>query len=248
MSSLLELHGLYKSFGQLAVLSGLRLCVNEGDIIGLIGPNGSGKTTLLNLISGSEAVYRGSITVGGKDITSWPAWQRPQAGIGRCFQDSRLWNDLTVGEHLLAVSDTRASTQAGGRMDALASLVGLDVGMHHKYPDALILLDRRRLELILASFSASRVLLLDEISAGLNLEEARTIYDRVNALVFDCKVGAVLMVEHRLGLVEAYATAIGMMKEGQLTLTGRGERGDFQLAIQDMFPGSQGLQKEIPRW
>lgn len=249
MSPLLAVHGLHKSFGQLAVLSGLQLSVNQGDIIGLIGPNGSGKTTLLNLISGSEAVDGGSICVAGNDITSWPAWRRPQAGIGRCFQDSRLWNDLTVGEHLLVVADTRGSAQAGGRMDALAVLVGLDVGMHRQYPDAISLLDRRRLELVMASFSASHLLLLDEISAGLNFDEARTLYDRVNALVLDRKVGAVLMVEHRLGLVEGYSTAIGMMNEGQLAQTGRGEHGDFQLAIQNMFPGSKkNLQKEIPRW
>jgi ABC-type branched-subunit amino acid transport system ATPase component len=62
-------------------------------------------------------------------------------------------------------------------------------------------------------------------------------------------VGAVLMVEHRLGLVEGYSTAIGMMNDGQVVLTGRGDHGDFQLAIQNMFPGSEKiLQKEIPRW
>jgi ABC-type branched-subunit amino acid transport system ATPase component len=249
MSPLLAVHGLHKSFGQLGVLSGLQLGVKQGDIIGLIGPNGSGKTTLLNLISGTEAVDRGNICVAGSDITSWPAWRRPQVGIGRCFQDSRLWTNLTVGEHLLTVAETRGSAQAAGRINALALLVGLDVAIHRQYPDEINLLDRRRLELVMAAFSASHLLLLDEISAGLNFDESCTLYDRVNALVLDRKVGAVLMVEHRLGLVEGYSTAIGMMNDGQVVLTGRGDHGDFQLAIQNMFPGSEKiLQKEIPRW
>ena len=249
MSPLLSVQGLHKSFGQLVVLFGLQLEVKQGDIIGLIGPNGSGKTTLLNLISGTEAVDRGNICVTGNDITSWPAWRRPQVGIGRCFQDSRLWANLTVGEHLLAVADTRGSALASERMNTLVSLVGLDVGIHRKYPDAINLLDRRRLELVIASFSASHLLLLDEISAGLNFEEACTLYSRVNTLVLDQKVGAVLMVEHRLGLVEGYSTAIGMMNEGQLFKTRRGDHSNFQLAIQNMFPNTKNfLQKEIPRW
>ena len=249
MTPVLELCDLHKNFGQLKVLSGLRLCIHQGDIIGLVGPNGSGKTTLLNLISGFQPSDRGSISVAGTNVSSWPTWKRPHAGIGRCFQDSRLWNELSVGEHLLTVANTRADArQAKARMDALTSLVGLDVRMLDHYPDAISLLDRRLLELVLASFSGSQVLLIDEIGAGLNLDEARAIYDLVSILVRNRQVGAVLMIEHRLGLVEEYSTVIGMMKDGQLVQTRRGPPGDFEVAIQDMFHTAKVQPREIPQW
>jgi branched-chain amino acid transport system ATP-binding protein len=244
----LEVCDLHKNFGQLRVLSGLQLAAYQGDIIGLVGPNGSGKTTLLNLVSGFQSIDRGTINVGGTDISSWPTWRRPHAGIGRCFQDSRLWNDLSVDEHLLVVAHTHETRQASGRMAALIGHVGLDARMLGKYPDDISLLDRRLVELILASFSGSHLLLLDEITAGLNLTEARVVYDCVSTLVRQHLVGAVLMIEHRLGLVEEYATTIGMMKDGQLVQTQSVARGDFADAIQDMFDTTQIKKKEIPKW
>src|SRR5262245_18965352 len=148
----LELWGITKAFGGLQVLRSLELRIDAGDIFGLVGSNGSGKTTLVNLIGGQLAPDRGAVIFDCRDITSESVWARANHGIGRIFQESRLWPTLTTSEHIAVAAQKRMAPNA-------LSLVGLSERLLAQRPTEIRLLDRRRIELALA-FAREPTLLL----------------------------------------------------------------------------------------
>ena len=157
-----------RSFGGLRVLTRVSFAVAEGEIVALIGPNGAGKTTLFNLISGLLRPSAGSIRLGEHRISALPAYRIARLGLGRTFQTPRPFLDLTAAENVAAAA--LWSERPGGTPAELLALVEMDE--HATVPARRLTGARRKLlELAMALALRPRVILLDELLAGLTPTE-----------------------------------------------------------------------------
>lgn len=245
MSAVLQVEGVHKAFAGLPVLAEFDLTLRRGDLFALIGPNGSGKSTVIELICGTEQPDAGRIRLAGKDMGGVPPWRRAHLGVGRCHQDSRLWNDLTAAEHLITVAEAMPGRSGRPSAAELAELVQLPYSVLRLTPDCMTLLQRRRLELALAASVASELLLLDELGAGLAAREAHLLYDCAASWIQQGHVGAVIMVEHRLELVFERATAVGLLRKGHLTQASRENRSEFEQVMAGLFRHPRQFAKEF---
>jgi branched-chain amino acid transport system ATP-binding protein len=229
MASLLVAHKLTKNFGGVRAVDGVSLDIGADEIVGIIGPNGAGKTTLLNLLSGVIKPTAGTIEFDGRDITTLAPHRFVAVGISRTFQNLALFqtgsvlDNIRVGFHSRIRSSVLASAvflpavgheERALRQEAeqLASLVGL--------ADALLLPvgtlsygQRKRVELARALASKPRLLLLDELISGMNLQEKHNIADCIFDVrrQFGC---AIAMIEHDLGFVTDISDRIYVLNFG----------------------------------
>lgn len=215
----LEVTGVAKSFGSLAVLTSVSLAVGAGEAVGIVGPNGAGKTTLLDLLTGTGRPDAGRVWLHGKDVTRLPPPLRARMGLGRTFQVPRPLGDLTVFENAL-VGATRAGGMRGrhaygAAYDALI-LTGM-TGQANTRSSALRLLDRKRLELAKAIASRAKLLLLDEIASGLTEHEVAALIDLIAALKAD---HAIIWIEHIPHALRAVADRIMVLHFGRKVLDG----------------------------
>ncbi|MBE3065062.1 MAG: ATP-binding cassette domain-containing protein, partial [Spirochaetes bacterium] len=165
----LVLKGITKDFAGLRALDDVDLQLEQGEILGLIGPNGSGKTTLINVVTGLLPATSGSVVVGGTDITNRPPHRIAHSGLARTFQTIRLFHDLTVIENVqvAAVGMGLSRPAARERAESVLEQMGLSKwGMH--MASALPYGLERRVEVARALAMQPRFLLLDEPTAGLN--------------------------------------------------------------------------------
>ena len=220
MTPVLEMAGVAKTFAGIRVLSDLEIVLEEGALLGLVGANGAGKTTVLNVIGGQVTPDIGRIRLAGRDIGALPAWKRAVLGLGRTFQESRLWPDLTVKVHFLVAlnaSRSEAALKPAGRaIEEMLSLAELSSETLDQRPGQMRLLDRRRVELAMAGLNATNILLIDEIGAGLETQEATTLYRLIERLIRERRSRAAILVEHRLDLLAAFATEIGLIDAGRI--------------------------------
>jgi ABC-type branched-subunit amino acid transport system ATPase component len=227
----LETVGVRKKFAGVVALDDLEIIIEEGEIHGLVGANGAGKTTILNVIGGQVTADSGFVRIAGQDVERLSPWRRAELGLGRTFQESRMWPDLTAAEHLrIAIDASRriAGHASGNRaLDDMCSVVELPKIMLDRMPAQMRLLDRRRVELAMAALNASNLLLIDEIGAGLDIEEARTLYRLVSQLIGRRRVRAAILVEHKLELLAAFATGISLIENGKV-----GQHADCKEAAQ----------------
>jgi branched-chain amino acid transport system ATP-binding protein len=169
--TLLEVRGVSKFFGGFAALTTVDLEVREGERLGLIGPNGSGKTTLINCVSGLLRVDKGTIRFDGRDITTLPAYLRARAGISRSFQIPKPFASMSVLENLcIPLRYAARSRHAGGALEREAAEILALIGLEEKAatsPLELTQIDMRKLELARALAGRPKLLILDEVMAGL---------------------------------------------------------------------------------
>lgn len=195
MDMLLEVENLKKSFGGVQAVDDLSFVVQEGSITGLIGPNGSGKTTCFNLISGLLRPDAGSIRFAGREITSLrPSWIA-RLGIGRSFQIPAPFTRMTVLENVMVGAFSR--TRSLGEASRLALEVLEFTGLKEKRDELaanLTTADRKRLEVARALSTGPRLLLLDEVIAGLNPTEVLGAMELIRAI--RARGITVFMVEH----------------------------------------------------
>jgi branched-chain amino acid transport system ATP-binding protein len=194
--TLLATRGLDRRFGGVHAVRGVDIDVSAGEVVGLFGPNGAGKTTLFNLIAGSFRPDSGQVMLHGKDITGLPAWRRARLGIGRTFQVTRPFRDLTTIENLLAGVPRQGSTRPHDAEMARALLA--KVGLAERADELagrLTLGMLKRLEVARVLALDPTLLLLDEPLAGLTGREASDILD----LIVSLKAGiGIVMVEHNV--------------------------------------------------
>jgi ABC-type branched-subunit amino acid transport system ATPase component len=208
----LRVEGLEKSFGKNRVLQGVSFSLKAGDLLGIIGPNGSGKTTLIDLISGYAKPDGGRIFLEGKDITRLPAHRIALSGIGRTFQIPRPFADLTVEEHLFRLEKEDRNK--------LLKRVGLE-HLRDRKGTQLSLGQRKRLELARALSLKPKVLLLDEVFAGLNPASTQEFIGLIRSLKEE-GIGIVL-VEHVLKALFALADRVLVVAEGRVIYEGSTE-------------------------
>jgi len=213
----LKVENLSKSFGGLQVLSNVNLEVHQGEILGLIGPNGSGKTTLFNLVTGFLKPNTGRVIFEGRDITKAQNHQVCQAGIARTFQLVKPFAHMTALQNVMVgrmYGRKPAQSLKEARTESEEILGSIDLGgKKSNVAHSLTLSDRKRLELAKALATRPKLLLIDEMMAGLNLTETE---DAIKIIKKIRDSGITLMVvEHVMRAVLGISDRIMVLNAGE---------------------------------
>jgi branched-chain amino acid transport system ATP-binding protein len=229
MTALLETRGLAKSFGAVTAAADINVTVNEGEIVGVIGANGAGKTTFINMVTGYLKPSAGTIRFRGRDITGLPPRQVVRAGVCRSFQVSQLFRELTVLDNMLiAFGMLRAERLSWlaplatpeRERDARAVLARYTIEAHAAAPVATLPQGvRKLLDIAMATVGAPALLLLDEPTSGVAVEEKFPLMDTVMAQVA-ASGAACLFVEHDMEIVERYAARVIAFYDGRVLADG----------------------------
>ena len=219
----LEVRNLTRRFGGLAAVDGVSFDVQAGEILGLIGPNGAGKTTLVNLITGLDSPSSGDVRFFGQSVRRLPPHERGRRGIARTFQVVKPLLGMTVRENVMVgalfgtAGHTRGLREAGREADEALAVVGLDAKQHWPVEE-LTLADRKALELARALATGPRLLLLDEVMAGLNPVET----DRKITLLRRLKETGItmLVIEHVMKVVMSLSDRVLVLHHGELLAEG----------------------------
>jgi branched-chain amino acid transport system ATP-binding protein len=215
---MLRVEHLAKRFAGVQALDNVDLEVGAGEVVGLIGPNGSGKSTFINVVTGALPPSGGRILFAGRDLRKLPTNRRVALGLGRTFQNVRLWSRLTVREHLWVArrpdGGERTSRSRDGR--ARTSELLHFAGLWERRDDlagSLSLGEQRRLELARALATEPRVLLLDEPAAGLTADEIGTFLERVGTMRDQGR--GILLVEHNMDVVMSVTDRVAVLNFGR---------------------------------
>jgi branched-chain amino acid transport system ATP-binding protein len=215
-AALLEGTDVGKRFGGLSVLSRVSFRVAEGEIVALIGPNGAGKTTLFNLIGGLLRPSAGAIRFDARDITGMAAYRISRLGVGRTFQTPRPFLDLTAADNVAAAA--LFGPRAAGSIDELLALLELEdcarVPARH-----LPVARRKLLELAMALAVGPRILLLDEVLAGLTPSEVARAIGMLRRIRDERGVG-LFWVEHVMQAVMQTAERVIVLHHGEIICDG----------------------------
>jgi branched-chain amino acid transport system ATP-binding protein len=223
VADLLALEGVTKRFGGVAALSEVTFTVAEGEILGIIGPNGAGKTTLLNCVSGVYAPDAGRISFNGQDISHMPPHKVARLGIGRTFQVVKPFQSMTVRENaavgaLFGSQQARLPPREAFKVaDEILERVGMSAKAATKV-GSLTVPDRKRLEVARALATRPRLLLLDEVMAGLNPVEVDEALDMVRAV--HAQGITIVLIEHVMRVVVGVCDRAVVLNFGQVLAEG----------------------------
>jgi ABC-type branched-subunit amino acid transport system ATPase component/predicted MFS family arabinose efflux permease len=232
----LSTEALTKRFGGIAAVSDVDITVHDGEILGLIGPNGAGKTSLFDLICGFQKNDAGKVFLRGTDVTEWPPHKRALAGLGRSFQDARLFTSLTVKEAITVGSERHlemgaavpamfrlpvvdeSEREVGERTEELIELLGLGA-FRDKFVSELSTGSRRMVEI--ASILAHRpsVLILDEPSSGIAQKETEALGPLLKAVQHHLGC-SMLVIEHDMPLITGLADRLVALDRGRVVTDG----------------------------
>ncbi|MBS0536794.1 MAG: ABC transporter ATP-binding protein [Proteobacteria bacterium] len=242
---MLSVEGVSRRFGGLLAVGGVSMAVREGSITALIGPNGAGKTTMFALISGFLKPSDGIVRFGGADVTGEPAHRLARRGIARTFQIVQPFAGLTVRENIRVGAHLRhpERSAAFAAAEAVAREVGLE-GLLDAPADSLTVAGRKRLELAKALATEPKLLLLDEVLAGLNPSEIRDIIPVIRSLR-DRGI-TILMIEHVMQAVMSLAERVYVLAEGRLIAEGTPEGVAADAAVIEAYLG-HGAAKRLAR-
>lgn len=237
---ILEVRDLRKNFGGVVAVDGLSFLLQEGELLGLIGPNGSGKTTVFNLISSVYPVDGGTILFQGKDITPWGPTEVVGAGVARTFQNIRLFGSMTVLENVQAAlhregtyslwegflqwpkSVPRVERRLREESRRLLAIVGLEKEADRRastLPYGL----QRKLEIARALALRPKLLLLDEPAAGMNPRESAELVELIQRIHRDEQL-SIILIEHHMDVVMTLCRRILVLNFGRLIAEGAPEQ------------------------
>lgn len=229
-SCILEGRGLRKEFGGLVAVSDVDIRVRAGDLHSIIGPNGAGKTTLFNLLTGTLKPTRGTVFFKGQDITGEPLYRRVHLGIGRSFQITNIFPNLTVLENV------RLAAQALGgdnfkfwrhfrqfkQYTETAINAVTQVGLLDQMNVPAVILphgDQRKLELAILLASNAELLLLDEPTAGMATEQVPALLATIQH-IRQTTPKTIMLVEHNMNVVMNISDRITVMHQGEVLAEG----------------------------
>ncbi len=236
----LTVRNLSHHFGGIAAVNDVSFTLHEGEILGLIGPNGAGKTTIFDIISGHLPTQRGRIIVGTRDVTDWPAERRSVAGLGRSFQDAKIFPSLTVAEnialglerhievrdHVSALFGTPAMRESEAdvayTVDDLIELMGLGA-FRDKFVAELSTGSRRIVDLAMSIAHDPKVLLLDEPSSGIAQRETEALGPLLRRIQQETGC-ALLVIEHDMPLITSLSDSILALDLGAVLTQGPPDR------------------------
>ena len=219
---LLEVRDLTKRFGGLLAVDSLSFDVSENETVSIIGPNGAGKTTVFNLITGFHRPTRGRVLFEGRELVGRKPHQIARAGVGRTFQIVKPLRGLSVFENVLvgAFAHAQDPGQAREIAEDILELTGL-THARESLASSLPLAMRKRLELARSLATRPRIILLDEVMAGLNPAESREAVDLIRRLKNERGVSAVAGVEHVMHVVMSISDRVVVLNQGRKIAEGR---------------------------
>ena len=227
---ILETHDLRKEFGGLVAVDGVNIKIHAQTLHSIIGPNGAGKTTFFNLVSGNLKPTQGRVIYKGRDITKFPAYRRSHMGIGRSFQITNIFPNLTVLENVRLAAQAIGkdsfrfwkSSAGFPKYQEQAQRVIAEVGLEDQtYALARSLShgNKRKLELAILLAGDPETLLLDEPTAGMAREEIPLLMDVIQRIRRQ-HAKTILLVEHKMDLVMNVSDRITVMHNGQVLAEG----------------------------
>jgi branched-chain amino acid transport system ATP-binding protein len=224
MENILEVSGLNKRFHGVVAVSNVSFHLKRGEILGLIGPNGAGKTTLVNMVNGTLDPTEGDVVFEGQSMRGVPAYRRAHLGIGRTFQVMKPFPGMSVLENVLVGAlfgengGERNLERAREQARACLEFVGLGKRIA-QHADALGGPDRKRLELARALAMKPRLLLLDEVMAGLNHVEIEEVIEDIKK-VRDQGI-SILVIEHVMKAIKSLSDRVLVLHHGEKIVEGR---------------------------
>ena len=244
---ILEVTGLDKHFGGVHVTCNINFAMREGEQAAIIGPNGAGKSTFMNLLTGYHRPDAGKVVFAGRDITGLPPHKVVRCGISRAFQVSSIFVRMTVAENVRAAVQAQmratfrlfASARSLGaeETDRVLALCTLD-GKRDLVAGELAQGDKKRLELAIALAGKPRLLFLDEPTAGMSIDEARSTMELVDRLNRELKL-TVLFTEHDMGIVFNHARRLTLLHRGEIILQGTPEEVRANETAQKVYLGER---------
>jgi branched-chain amino acid transport system ATP-binding protein len=240
---------LVKRYGQFTATDHLSMAVEDGEFRSIIGPNGAGKTTLLNHIPGALPITDGAVYFRGDDVTEMPPEQRVRKGIGRSFQITNVFGGLSVRENVrLAAQSVHRDEYnfveslfktvdqydvINDRTEMVLEQVGLD-HLAAETADALAYGNKRRLEIGMVLATDPELVLFDEPTAGMSVEETQGTIDLINEVLTD---HTLLLIEHDVELVMELSDRITVLNRGEILAEGTPEEISENQDVQDAYLG-----------
>ena len=219
-ATVLEAVAVSVEFAGLRALDRVSLCLEPGEILGLIGPNGSGKTTLVNVLTGQLQPAEGRVLCGGEDITGLAPRKVAARGIARSFQIVRLFRNLTVRENVEAGAIARGLGRSAARAVADRLLAEFGLGARAEaFAGSLSYGDERRIEIARALAAAPTFLLLDEPAAGMNEAETARLLELLAALPKAQQLG-LLIIDHDMPLIMRLCHRLHVLASGRTIAEG----------------------------
>ncbi|MGR7996209.1 ABC transporter ATP-binding protein [Xanthobacter sp. ZOL 2024] len=233
---MLKLDAVTVRFGGLTALSDVSFEIPQGEILGLVGPNGAGKTTLFNSISGLVKA-RGQITFDGKNVIRLPLHRRARVGIGRTFQIPQPMHHLSVRENLTVAQVFGAGRYDPKRIDEILAVMELSHKADADAASALALQELKRLEIAKALATEPKLLLLDEVLAGLESNAKRTFMLKLRELhrLFGLTI---VIVEHDIETISELCTRAVVLNFGQLIADGTPAEVFANPAVMESYTGT----------
>ncbi len=236
---ILEVAELNKHFGGLSACTNVGFHIDQGEIVGLIGPTGAGKTTLFNLVSGALSPDSGSIHFKGSDIAGLKPHEITRMGIGRTFQSVKIFSKMSVFEHVLlghhfgrGRSSRRKATET--ECEGVLEFVELS-GLKNSRAMDLILANQKRLEVARALATGPDLLLLDEVMAGLNPTEVAQAMELVKKIRE--RGTTILMIEHVMKAIMTICDRILVLHHGEKIAEGLPERISKDKTVIEVYLG-----------
>ncbi len=242
----LEVRGVSKHFGEHSVLHDITLTLPEGEVLGIIGPNGAGKSTLFSIIAGSLSPAEGEIFLWGKNVTGWPPDRLCRAGMARTFQIPQIFPEMSSQENVMMGARFGQVAPPSEPQAREMSLVLLEmVGLADKKDTPakkLTLMQQRLLELARALATGPRLLLLDEIAAGLSLKAVKQLTGLITQLRGQGL--AILLTDHLLNLVVPVSDRIVALDQGEIIAEGPPQVLIHDPQVEEAYLGTRDAARE----
>ncbi|KOX92026.1 ABC transporter ATP-binding protein [Haloarcula rubripromontorii] len=245
--AVLRTDGVTKRFGGLTAVDDVDIAIHSGEIVGLIGPNGAGKSTLFNCITGTLTPDEGRVYLQGEDVTDWPEHKIARAGLGRMFQETRIFGDMTVRENLLLAAQEggadvsslmrRPDSSLLARTDELLDYVDLG-GLAETRAGRMSFGQQKLLEFAMELMSEPEILLMDEPAGGINPSMLGNLIDYIRSANEE-QESTIFLIEHNMDFVMDIADRIYVLAHGERIAEGTPQEIQNDQRVLDAYLGRE---------